>query len=59
MRLLRKIFGSSPEIHVEYKQNYSGSNGITKSIDYDLTEASRPWDKETTELMENDDENID
>ncbi len=56
MRLLRKIFGSTPEIHVEYKHNYNGSNGITKSIDYDLTKASRPWDKETTELMEDNDE---
>jgi len=51
MRLLRKIFGSTPEIHVEYKNNYSGSNGVTKSIDYDLSEASKPWDKETTEFM--------
>jgi hypothetical protein len=51
MRLLRKIFGSTPEIHIEYKQNYSGSTGITKSINFDLSEAPRLWDKETTEFM--------
>ena len=57
MRLLRRIFGSSAEIHIEYKENYSGSSGITKSMDFDLSEASKPWDKETTNLMENEDDN--
>ena len=58
MRLLRKIFGSSAEIHIEYKQNYSGSTGVTKSMDFDLSEAPGPWDKETTTL-EGEDENLD
>jgi hypothetical protein len=55
MRLLKKIFGSRAKI-LEYKQNYSSSTGITKSINFNLSEA-KSWDKETTNLMEDEDDN--
>jgi len=54
MRLLKKIFGSRAKV-LEYK-NYTSSTGITKSMDFNLSEA-RLWDKETTNLMENEDDN--
>jgi len=54
MRLLKKIFGCRAKVS-EYK-NYTSCSGITKSMDFNLSEA-KPWDKETTNLMEDEDDN--